>query len=505
MTIKLLLVTLLLGMVNPQQLDVQDLTDNHGYLPIKLKDVELVDYYIKVIHVINTTKYIDTANMLHDNIQKLADTYTNVTPLLESIGKSMDLCKTKIANLTPKFRQKRGLINIIGKGLKYATGTMDSDDEENIVNHFSIIDKFNNNTSTEIAQLTYLSTALSNRVANITTHINSQQHIIQTYIHQFKNNIGNKILNLEDETIFLENIFRISNDLNLLTNHVDEIGHVIFNSRLGVIPSDILTEEEFKLMDRVQSYLHTNISVNYKHNLIILTLHIPKFLNETFTEILLEPMPNKLNRSLTLKENTFLIHNNETYNTDTIEYKKLRKVKDSCIQEIVKGMEPNCKMNLATMEEEKEIFPGLLIFKNFKGKIKTDCNTTAKFENFRTFLVKFENCYVKTEHKSYENYKINVKEMFILEHFMLKIKESNESLPDLYLNQLKINDTITLVNKKLLNNTILNVSSNISTVIAIVSIIFLIYLRMNRRIYILSSSEPQTKGGGVTVTPTFTI
>lgn len=503
--LKPLITLLLLRTVKPQILDVQDLSDNHGYLPIKIKDVDIVDYYIKVIHVINTTKYIDTANMINDNIQKLANTYSNVTPLLESIGKSMDLCRTKISNLIPKFRQKRGLINIIGKGLKYLTGTMDNDDEENILNHFSRVDKFNNETSTEIDQLTYLSTTLSNKVSNITAHINDQQHIIQTYIHRFKKHIGNRILNLEDETTFLENIFRINNDLNLLTNHVDEIGHVIFNSRLGVIPSDILTKEEYELMDKIESYLHTNISVKYRHNLVILTLQIPRFLNETFSEVLLEPIPNEFNRSLALKDNTFLIHKNETYNTDTFEYKKLRKVKDSCIQNIVKSIEPNCKMSLSIIEEEREIYPGLLIFKNFKSKIETNCNTTVNFEKIKTFLIKFENCNVKTEHRSYENYKINVKEMFVIEKFMLKVKENNESLPDLHLDPLKFNDTITLINRKLLSNNMLNISSNVSALIVIISIIILIYIRMNKRIYILSSSEPRTNGGGVTATPIFTI
>lgn len=69
---KPLIILLLLRTVRPQILNVQHLDDHHGYLPIKIKDVDLVDYYIKVIHVINTTKYIDTANMIHDNIQKLA-------------------------------------------------------------------------------------------------------------------------------------------------------------------------------------------------------------------------------------------------------------------------------------------------------------------------------------------------------------------------------------------------------------------------------------------------
>lgn len=90
-----------LNTITAQTLEIEDLSDNNGYIPIKLRDVEIIDNYAKIIHVINITQYLETAKILEENIHKLTKTYTNVTPLLKSISKGMDLCKTKIQDLIP--------------------------------------------------------------------------------------------------------------------------------------------------------------------------------------------------------------------------------------------------------------------------------------------------------------------------------------------------------------------------------------------------------------------
>lgn len=60
----MLLLTPILHDVVAQNLEVKDLTDNHGYLPIKLKDVEIINNHLKIIHIINTTQYLETVNVI---------------------------------------------------------------------------------------------------------------------------------------------------------------------------------------------------------------------------------------------------------------------------------------------------------------------------------------------------------------------------------------------------------------------------------------------------------
>lgn len=489
-----------LNTITAQTLEIEDLSDNNGYIPIKLRDVEIIDNYAKIIHVINITQYLETAKILEENIHKLTKTYTNVTPLLKSISKGMDLCKTKIQNLIPRFRQKRGLINAIGKGLKYVAGTMDNDDEEKILNKIQTLEKSNGRTIIELDELTYLSTSISVKIKNITDHINNEQKTVQTYINNFKTKLVNSIIDLEDETTFLENIFQINNDLNLLIDHVNEIGHVIFNTKLGVIPSDILTTEEFNYINKTESYLHAKVALTYRENLVILTLNIPRFLDETFAEVLFESLPDKQNKTLILNGNTVLIHKNDVYKPNTLEYKKLERVNDHCVTNIVRNLEPNCSLSRTKNQEEKEIYPGLLVFKNYKERIVTNCKTPHEFENLKTYLIKFENCIIKTKLRTYENYKINIKDMFIIEKFILKITENNISLSDINIKELHFNETVKLVNHKIFKNSLINTGSNIGIFAIIVSIIIIIYIRTNRQTYIISS-EPHSNDGGVIVTP----
>lgn len=114
----------------------------------------------------------------------------------------------------------------------------------------------------EIDELTFLSTSMSTKISSVTDHINIQQKTAQKYIHKFKTEIANRILNLEDGTILLENIFQINKDINLLMDHINEIEHVIFNTKLGVVPSDILTTEEFNYINEIESYLRTKVSLS---------------------------------------------------------------------------------------------------------------------------------------------------------------------------------------------------------------------------------------------------
>lgn len=102
--------------------------------------------------------------------------------MLDSVNKSFSICKAKIENLIPKFRYKRGLINAIGKGMKYIRGTMDNDDEKEIFDKIQKLEKGNRETMTAIDEITYLSTSMSDRISNITEHINNQQKIVQKYI-----------------------------------------------------------------------------------------------------------------------------------------------------------------------------------------------------------------------------------------------------------------------------------------------------------------------------------
>lgn len=57
---------------------------------------------------------------------------------------------------------------------------------------------------------------------------------VEIYLNQFKNTFQNKIVALEDEVIFMRHIYQINNDIIVLRNHIDDMGQVIFSTKLGL-------------------------------------------------------------------------------------------------------------------------------------------------------------------------------------------------------------------------------------------------------------------------------
>lgn len=68
------------------------------------------------------------------------------------VNNEIDALLSKLKMITPGSRWKRGLINLMGHAYTYLFGTMDSTDEEDITNHFNIVDKNIHNSITELNQ-----------------------------------------------------------------------------------------------------------------------------------------------------------------------------------------------------------------------------------------------------------------------------------------------------------------------------------------------------------------
>lgn len=54
--------------IRTQSLEIQNLNDNNGYVTIKLEDVRIIRNYKKVLHIINTTEYQNTRDIIYIKI-----------------------------------------------------------------------------------------------------------------------------------------------------------------------------------------------------------------------------------------------------------------------------------------------------------------------------------------------------------------------------------------------------------------------------------------------------
>ncbi|XP_037930425.1 uncharacterized protein LOC119665205, partial [Teleopsis dalmanni] len=281
----LILIITFLTTTRSQSIDIQDLTNNNGYIPIRTGDLKVIDHYNKILHIVNITAYTDTLNLILQNIQSLKVNRIETKAVSDTVNKNFALLKGKIENLNPHFRQKRGLINVLGKGLKFIAGTMDSDDETEISNSLKSLYKDEEVLTNKINNLTFVNNFISSQIQNITDHINQKQTLIGNYLNKFKNFMENRITTLEEEITFIEQVYQINNDISLLRNHVDDIGQIIFSSKLGIIPTDILTNTELNFINDFDSYTNIKVAVAINDSNIIIILQIPQYSKEVLSKI----------------------------------------------------------------------------------------------------------------------------------------------------------------------------------------------------------------------------
>lgn len=498
---------LILAITNAQYLDIQDLTNNNGYIPIKLDEIRPIENYSKIIHIINITMYENTLELIANNIATLKTTNTDTKSLLDTVYKNFAILKAKVENLNPQFRQKRGLINLVGKGLKIIAGTMDSEDEIHINHSLKQLNENNIIFNNAIHNLTQVNAFFSIQIKNITDHINTQQINVRKYLNQFKNIFQNKIATLEDEVTFMGHMYQINNDIGLLRDHIDDIGQVIFSSKLGIIPTDILTQKEMELITDFDSYINIKTSVALLDKSILLIFKIPSYSKEILSRITFEPIPDPKNRTLALETHTFLVdRNNNIYETFIQENlkKNLIMIKNDCIKHILEYKEANCPMKNSETEEVIEILPGLLMFKNYYKNLTHNCNNNV-LRIKGTFFIKFENCIISTQNTNFTNVNLKIKDKIILPNIITKVKTNKNitlndlKLETLYLNQIKYEEN--------LNNILYHdkktktISFGIDIIIISLFIILMIVYFLRPKQIFNVSSEPQSNGGGVIMSP----
>lgn len=502
----------ILSHIRTQSIEIQDISHNEGYVPIKLEDRKLVKNYVKVLHIINITEYEVTSKQIFKNIEKLEAKSSVIGPMLNTIKHNYNLLENKIDFLKPHTKIKRALFDIVGKGLKFIAGTMDSGDALEIQTKLDSINLNINNIIYEDNKQVKINQDISDQIKNITNHIASQQYKIETYLNNFTNITNNRISNLEEEITYIQYIYQLNYDINLLKNHIDDIDQVIMTSKLGILTRNILTPKEIEMIPSIEASQYIKIMVTFYKNQIVIILLIPQLTDTPLSKILIEPIPNKQNKSLHIKEKYILVDKNKNifYSTVKDDLKKnLIEVKDDCIKNIIRMEEANCDMQFQEKEEISEITKGIIVTKNIKNTlIIQNCND-LKINIEGNKLIKIENCKININNMLFENQEKKIHDHIILPNFLTKIKEKvtfyNLDLEKLNLNNIKNRDRIDLM-------TYQNHAKHISTwvtqfviLIILTTLLFIMYKRKTKIVKInvkQTSSEPQTNAGGVIVSTT---
>lgn len=486
-------------MVGTQHIEVQDLTNNNGYIPIKTEDFKTISHYDKILHFINLTAYDESLNLIAYNIETLKKTTFEDKQLLESVITNYKLLHAKINILRPSLRPKRGLINALGIGLKYIAGSMDSEDEKQIQDTLESLKNNENSMTGNVNKLMHINNFMTEQISNITKHVNGQQNRITQYLREFRAMTQNRIKTIEDEVRFIEHIYLIDKDIHMLREHVNDIEQIIFSSKVGITPTEILTQKELDLITDLNTYRNIKVAVIYEDNRLVITLLVPQYSTNILSKIRLEPIPNPNDDSIVLDVYDFYIDNkNNLYKTEVKNNleKNLIKVENKCLLNILEFKEAVCELEKNNKTSISEIKPGILIFKNFKLNVTHNCNK-LDIRQTGNFLIKFENCKIIAMNKTFVNINVKVHDTLILPNRITKIKENvntnnNLKLETLYLKQINHENNIKIMSNINKRSNVISLSSDLFILffIIIMFIILRYLVKRNQQIFITPEIKP---------------
>jgi len=197
---------------------------------------------------------------------------------------------------------------------------MDATDDREIKNQLNGLDKTNLEVSERLSRQIEINDEVFIRFKNITEHINREQETINEYINNHNKDVYKKLSQEHKEIHLLQYINRISFNIDILTNHVNNIAESLLLSKLNIIPKYILSKLEievikniiekqnFKIQTDEKLYRLLNLDTQAdKYNRLIFNIKIPIFDPHIF--VLSHIVPLRIRNTTILHLPKYIIHN----------------------------------------------------------------------------------------------------------------------------------------------------------------------------------------------------
>lgn len=163
---------------HPQSIHIQNLKQNPGLLTIETGSSFIKLGNHKLFHIIELDNYEPIFRKLLTNIQGIR-TFQNFTDMFEILESKYEAVYSTFNNLRPKLRRKRGLLNLLGTGIKEITGNMDHNDFEEISKSISDLQINNRILTNENNEQLKINLQLQNRINFLINRMNKQQNLIK--------------------------------------------------------------------------------------------------------------------------------------------------------------------------------------------------------------------------------------------------------------------------------------------------------------------------------------
>lgn len=230
----------------------------HGLIFEPMADIETISGHWKFITHINLTQFYDEFDYVAEIINKTTEQC--FTSQIYAHYHTEDFCIGLTAQLSADLneiiesnkyflhsRQKRGLVNVIGHGLKFLFGTMDASDAETHEQQFRhLISKGQKAETNILQQKTYLESTVSK--LNETDNILNQHSLIlgklDDELRIFKQNRENDGYYNQATSMFTQLINYASILINKIRRDQNKLFDITFSSRQGMIHDSLFNPTE---------------------------------------------------------------------------------------------------------------------------------------------------------------------------------------------------------------------------------------------------------------------
>lgn len=328
------------------EIKTTDLSDNPGLLPFLLGNAKIqysnhhVIHYldIKPINDLLTTLEKSLNNTIRPNIQTFLQTNPQLhEAYLHDLNHDLDYCYLLLSKNYQKYNNvllihdkrkhsKRGLVNILGNGIKFITGNLDNSDAERYDNLITTLQQNQDDIKLQTLTRASLNAKLMNNFKNVLVNLTENQYLLESQI-----NILTQRADAQKKQLLIE---FINDQLMYIHNLLTDIETALSFTRKGTLHTsvvqpqllyDLLTnitkiygpdQLPFPGDDLLRYYEIIKVRVYIEDTTINFILDIPVVKVHTYKYYYLIPIPNKNNTMVHYLKPYAIIHGKDVWYSD---------------------------------------------------------------------------------------------------------------------------------------------------------------------------------------------
>lgn len=485
------LVLLILPLTATNNFDITPI--NSQILPFHLGSGRIIDNEHIFIHFINTDTLAELLDDIIKNFNNLNDTFnkstTKTSTLYKNILENLLIqtdhiiaeAQTKLSNIRPNIRNKRGLFDFVVKTSKFLFGTLDSEDGEKFNKAINTLLANQNSLNKQAELQISLSKHLIENYNNPVTKLSKNQQLIADSLNKFQDKVHKTFEDLAAFTRIQNIIEQILLNSQSLIRFLDNIENAIMFARINTLHSSILSKSDLKKMlemlfilydtekvpkfkNFLSYYQIIHIKVSFHSNKIIFSIHMPLLNPLDFDYYHLYPVPQ--NNVTIISSKPYLIISSKIYQYEDNECPSIEDIffcknkltfnEKDCIISFMQNLRAdNCQFtSISSSTTITENF--ILIIPYTTTKIKKICeNVSYKIIEHPSLIQIPKHCKIIHENTTFANEENTLKgEPFLLPKIKTEELPMRTKIPHLHINHINLNDIARLQKESIYHDNI---------------------------------------------------